>query len=124
MESASSCRADTPGRWLIGWRVQNVGREPMEILSVWLPHDKFASDQQVLDPPIRLMPNETGLLEVSVACNEAPDSVVDNAFVILGVRWMGQPWRAFARQQVTVDADGVPHPCCEAISAHPVGFSA
>ena len=124
MESASSCGVDQPGRWLIGWRVQNVGREPIEILSVWLPHDKFAGDQQVFDPPIQLMPDESRLLEVCVACNEAPGSVVDNAFVILGLRWMGQAWRAFARQRVTIDAHGVPHPCCEAISAHPVGFSA
>ncbi len=124
IESASSCGADKLGRWLMSWRVRNVGREPMEVLSIWLPHDKFASDQTILDPPIRLMPDEDRLLEVPVACNEAPGSVVDNAFVILGLRWMGQPWRAFARQRVTIDADGVPRPNCEAISAHPVGFSA
>ena len=64
MESASSCGVDQPGRWLIGWRVQNVGREPIEILSVWLPHDKFASGQQVLNHPIHLLPTETRLLEV------------------------------------------------------------
>ena len=124
IESASSCGADKPGRWLMSWRVQNVGREPIEVLSIWLPHDKFASDQQVFDPPIRLTPNESRLLQVRVACLESPGSVIDNAFVILRLRWMGQPWRAFARQRVTIDAVGVPHHCCEVISAHPVGFSA
>ena len=123
IESASSCGADQPGWWLMSWRVQNVGQEPIEILSIWLPHDKFSSGQQVFDSPIRLMPNESRLLEVRVACLEAPGSVVDNAFVILRLRWMGQPWRALARQRVTIDAVGVPRHCCEVISAHPIGFS-
>ncbi len=124
IESASSCGEDEPGQWLMSWRVQNGGREPIEVLSIWLPHDKFTSDQQVFDSPILLTPNESRLLEVRVACLEAPGSVVDNAFVILRLRWMGQLWRAFARQRVAIDAVGVPHHICEAISAHPVGFSA
>jgi len=124
IESASSGGTDMPGRWLIGWRIRNGGPEPLELLSVWLPHDKFASDQHLFDPPIRLTSKESRLLEVYVACKEAPGSVVDNAFLILRLLWMEQQWRALARHRVTIDADGVPHPCCEAISCHQVGFSA
>ena len=123
IESSASSGTDALGRWLIGWRLQNGGREPFQVLPVWLPHDKFACDQQVLDPPIQLMPNESKLLEFYVACNEAPGSVLDNAFVIPRLLWNEQIWRAFARHRVSIDARGVPHHSCEVISTHPFGFS-
>ena len=88
IESASSCGADKLCRWLMSWRVQSVGREPIEVLSIWLPHDKFARDHQFFDSPIRLTPNESRLLEVRVAFNGAPGRVVDNAFFILRLLWM------------------------------------
>ena len=121
---AASCRAGAAqGQWLAAWRVHNLGREPVVILSTWLPHDKFANPHQDIDPPVRLAPGGSTLLELPVACNELPGSVVENAFVILRLLWLGQPWRAFVRLRVTVDNARTPQYICESVTVHPTGFS-
>lgn len=123
IESAS-CRATaTPARWLVAWSVQNLGQEPFEVLSTWLPHDKFSSGQHTITPPVRLLPQESTLLELPVVCHEPPESVVENAFVILRMRCLGQAWRAFVRLRVVVDTTGTPRHVCESVTLHPVGFS-
>ena len=121
---AAYCRAGAvQGQWLAVWRVHNRGREPVVILSTWLPHDKFANPQQDIDPPVRLAPGGSTLLELPVACNELPGSVVENAFVILRLLWLGQLWRAFVRLRVTVDNSRTPQYICESVTVHPAGFS-
>ena len=118
------CRATaTPARWLVTWRLQNLGQEPFEVLSTWLPHDMFSSGQHTIAPPVRLLPQERALLELPVVCREPPESVVENAFVILRLRCLGQAWRAFVRLRVMVDTTGTPRPVCESVTVHPVGFS-
>jgi len=120
----ASCRAGaTHGQWLAVWRVHNLGQEPVVLLSTWLPHDKFANPLQGIDPPLRLAPGGSTLLELPVACNEPPGSVVENAFVILRLLWLEQPWRAFVRLRVTVDNARTPQYSCESVTVHPVGFS-
>jgi hypothetical protein len=104
--------------------MQNQGQEPIEVLSTWLPHDKFLSGQQTLNPPLRLLPQESTLLELQVACDELPGSVVDNAFIILRLRWREQPWRVFVRHRVVLDDTGAPQHVCRAVSVQSVGFSA
>ena len=121
---AAHCRAGaTHGQWLAAWRMHNLGREPVVILSTWLPHDKFANPPQDIDPPVRLAPGGSTVLELPVACNELPGSVVENAFVILRLLWFGQLWRAFVRLRVTVDDSRIPQSRCESITVHPAGFS-
>jgi hypothetical protein len=120
----ASCRAEAaPGQWLAAWRLHNLGQEPVVILSTWLPHDKFANPPLSLDPPVQLAPGGSTVLELPVACNELPGSVVENAFVILRLLWLGQLWRAFVRLRVTVDNSRTPQYSCESITVHPVGFS-
>lgn len=121
---AAACQATaTHRRWLVAWRMQNLGQEPIDVLSTWLPHDKFFSGQQTLNPRLRLLPEESTRLELQVACHEPPGSVVDNAFVILRLLWLEQPWRAFARHCVVLDDAGAPQPVCQTVSIQPVGFS-
>lgn len=121
---ATTCRGEAiRGQWVIAWRLQNLGPEPLHILSTWLPHDKFSGRQVDLDPPLRLSPGESGHLERLVACDEPPGSVVENAFLILRCLWQQQPWRTFARLRVLWDGTGVPQPACEAVTVQPIGFS-
>ena len=124
IEAASARATAVRGQWLVAWRLQNLGQEPVEVLSTWLPHDKFLSGQQILHPPLRLLPQESTRLELQVACHEPPGSVVDNAFIILRLRWRQQPWRVFVRHRVVLDDTGAPQHVCQAVSVQPVGFSA
>jgi hypothetical protein len=94
------------------------------VLSTWLPHDQFSSHQKAIDPPLRLLPGESALLELPVTCHESPGSVVDNAFLILRLLWLEQPWRAFARHRVVLDDTGRPQHVCQVVSVQRVGFSA
>jgi hypothetical protein len=103
--------------------MHNLGRDPVVLLSTWLPHDKFAHPQQGIDPPLELAPEGSTVLELPVACHELPGSVVENAYVILRVLWRGQPWRVFIRLRVTVDNSSIPQHMCESVTVHPVGFS-
>jgi len=121
--AASSRATAARGQWLVTWHMQNLGQEPFDVLSTWLPHDKFASAQQTITPPLRLLPQESTLLELPVVCHEPPGSVVENAFVILQLLWVGQSWRAFVRLRVMVDDTGTPWHVCESVTVHPVGFS-
>src|SRR5262245_32057443 len=124
IEAASSCATTVQGQWLVAWRVQNLGQEPCTVLSTWLPHDKFASHQTTIDPPLRLLPGESTRLELPVTCHEPPGSVVDNAFLILRLLWLAQSWRAFARHRVVLDDTGTPQPVCQVVTIQRVGFSA
>ena len=120
----ASCRAGAAqGQRLAAWRLHNLGQELVVLLSAWLPHDKFANPHQEIDPPVRLAPGGSTLLELPVACNELSGSVVENAFVILRLLWREQPWRAFVRLRVTVDNARTPQYSCESVTVHPVGFS-
>ena len=122
---ALSCRpAGQPGQWIASWRIQNLERQPAEILSVWLPHDKFTSERRNFDPPLHLPGMDTLALELLVACQEPPGSVVENAFAILQLLRMGRSWRVFARHLITVDGAGAPQHICQSVTVQPMGISA
>ena len=122
---AVSCRsAGQPGQWIASWRIQNLERQPAEILSVWLPHDKFTSERRNFDPPLHLSGMEALTLELPVTCQEPPGSVVENAFAILQLLRMGRSWRVFARHLVTVDDAGAPQHLCQSVTVQPMGSSA
>jgi hypothetical protein len=121
---AAHCHAGTAqGQWLAAWRLHNLERDPVGLLSTWLPHDKFANPHQGIDPPVQLAPGGSTMLELPVACHELPGSVVENAYIILRILWRGQPWRVFVRLRVTVDDASIPQHICESVTVHPVGFS-
>ena len=121
---ALTCQATSEaGRWLASWRIRNLDTQVVEILSAWLPHDKFASDRRDFDPPLRLPANDSLGLEVPVACEEVPGSVVENAFLILQVLWRQGAWRVFARHQISVGGEGGLHHLCQSVTLHPIGLS-
>jgi hypothetical protein len=122
-----ACRAGpAPGHWLASWRIENPNPEPVELLATWLPHGRFRGEQQVLSRPIGLGPGESATLELPVACGEPPGTVVENAFLILRLRWQSRPWRIFARHRIEFGGEQPPRPrpVCEVITAQPIGFSA
>jgi hypothetical protein len=63
------------------------------------------------------------ILELAVACQEPPNTIVENAFVILLVNWLGNGWRFFVRLLITVDQQGRPQTTTESITVQQVGFS-
>ena len=121
VEQVSARRDIAPRRWRVEWRVRNLGREPLEILVVRLPHGKFRSEEQELMPHPKLLANQSGQIELAVACGERPGTIVENAFLIFRVRWLERPWRIFARLTVTFDERGAPRTTTELITAQPVG---
>ena len=89
---ALSCRAGgRSGQWTAFWRIQNSDGHPLEIKSVWLPHDRFYSGRHTFDPSLKLGPKEAADLQLLVECQEPAGSVVENAFVILQLVRLGQP---------------------------------
>ena len=62
-------------------------------------------------------------LECVVACSELPGTVVENAFLILRVLWLEEPWRVFARLRVVFDEQGGPQTTTEVVTVQRVGFS-
>ena len=111
----------TPGGWLVAWHIKNVGKYPLWILDVRLPHSCFRSDEQKLDPMPELSPGGSFHLELSVACSEPPGTVVENAFVLLRVLWKEAAWRVFARLRVAFDKKGAPKTTTEVVTTQPVG---
>ena len=115
--------AGTEGCWSASWRIRNLSQQRVEIVSVWLPHDNFASRRRVFNTPLRLPSMDSEVLEIHVACDELPGSVVENAFVILQLEMDGRTWRVFARHRIALDDAGVPHHKCQSVTVHPVGFT-
>ena len=123
VESACPCTASAGGSWLCTWRIQNLGREPLQLLGAGLPHSRFRSEEQELSPTPKLLAGESARLALAVACREPAGTVVENAFLILRVLWREQPWRIFARLRVVFDQHSVPENSTEVITTQPVGFS-
>lgn len=124
VEQVSRSSGSTQDRWVVAWRIQNLGQEPLQILAARLPHSKFRSDERELSSIPKLLPDESAQLEIAVTCNEQPGTVVENAFLILRVLWLDQPWRILARLRVTFDQEGGPETVTERVTAQRVGFSA
>ena len=123
VDQAARSRGLGPGHWIIAWNIQNLSREPLQILSGRLPHSRFRSEERGLSPIPKLLPNESAQLEFSVACSEPPGTVVENAFLILRVLWLEEPWWLFGRLRVTFDELGGPQSITEVITTHRIGFS-
>lgn len=109
--------------WVISWRIKNLSDRQLHLLAARLPHSQFRGGEIQLQPALEVPSGQSAVLELSVACNEAPGEVVENAFLILRVLWSGEPWRILTRFRVLVDSEGAPHTTTELITTQPVGFS-
>ena len=112
-----------PQRWCVSFDVANLGGEPLVLLKAWLPHGRFPCAQQPL-PDLVLPPDGRTTLSFEVAFDEQPGVEVENAFVILQVRWRYDIWRVMTRLTVTADHDGAPQAATQLVTTHRVGFSA
>ena len=110
-----------PFNWTCTWRIRNLEDSPAQILTTWLPHDRFISENQEHHPPLDLPVLGSIDLEAVVRCSETAGTVIENAFVILRVAFRGSEWRVFARQEVRVDNQGAPQATCQLVTCQPVG---
>jgi len=123
VEQASRCAGPTSDRWLVVWYIQNLGQHRLQLLAAWLPHSRFRSEERDLVPVPQLLPGERMRLEFPVACSGLPGTVVENAFLILRVLWLEEPWRVFARLRIVFDEQGGPQTTTEVVTVQRVGFS-
>lgn len=109
-DSASGC-------WRVEWRVTNLLRESVSLQDAWVPHGRFRGTGHVA-LATSLGPGDDDVLTLSVRAEEPPETVVENAFLILQLRTSTGGWRVFARMRV-VFAD-VPLATVEAVTAQPL----
>ena len=123
LEQLSATRGSPPDLWRVTWRIQNSGQEPLKILSARLPHSRFRSAEQELEPAPALLPNESVHLELPVRCGEPAGTIVENAFLILRVLWQERPWLILVRMRVEFGDESAPRTTTELITTQEVGFS-
>lgn len=123
VEQVEPGTSDNRGRWLFQWRVRNVTETPMSLLSVRVPHGKFRAEERVLGPAVKVAAQDQFILDLVVACQEPPNTTIENAFLILLLNWQENQWRFFVRLQITIDQQGRPATTTESITVQQVGFS-
>jgi hypothetical protein len=123
VEQAECGTSKDPGRWLFKWRVRNVTETPMSLLSVRVPHGKFKAEERKFWPALKVAAQDHFILDLAVACEEPPNTIVDNAFLILLVSWQENQWRFFVRLRIMVNEQGQPQTTTESITVQQVGFS-
>jgi hypothetical protein len=111
------------GRWLFQWRVRNATETPMTLFSVRVPHGKFKAEERKFEPVLKIAAQEHFILKVDIACREPPNTIIENAFLILLLNWQENQWRVFVRLQITIDQQGRPATTTESITVQQVGFS-
>jgi hypothetical protein len=116
-------RGTSGERWLFKWRVRNVTATPMNLLSVRVPHGKFKAEERKFGPALKLAAQDHFILDLAVACEEPPNTIVENAFLILLVSWQENQWRLFVRLRIMVNEQGQPRTTTESITVQQVGFS-
>ena len=106
----AACQRDNR-RWRVAWRVHNDGAEPLRLEDAWIPHGRFRGDGHI--PVLETIPaGETTLLTFMVTSDEPPETVVENAYLIL----RGDAWRIFARMRVEFDAQALMRPIVETVT--------
>jgi hypothetical protein len=119
--SIDRCETELPGTLIeVRWLLQNLGAEPLELEESWLPHGQFRGERQAFEPPVSLAPQGTLTHSREVDVAAATGSVIENAFLILRVRWQGKPWRVFARIRAAVALDHSIQPIVELVTVSPV----
>ena len=123
VEQVEPSRSENSGRWLFKWRVRNATETPMNLLSLRLPHGKFKAEEHKFGPALKVAAQDHFILDLAVACEEPPNTIVDNAFLILLVSWQENQWRFFVRLRIMVNEQGQPQTTTESITVQQVGFS-
>lgn len=123
VEQFEPSRSENSGRWLFKWRVRNVTETPMSLLSVRVPHGKFKAEERKFVPSAKIAAQDHFIIDLAVACEEAPNTIVDNAFLILLVNWQENLSRFFVRLRIMVNEQGQPQTKTESITVQQVGFS-
>ena len=123
VEQVDRSGSDNPGEWLFQWRIQNKTTEPVRCLSARVPHGKFRSRERVFEPPLEVAVGGSVILDMAVFCNEPPETIVENAFLILHIEWRQAHWRFFVRLEIRVGTQGEPDSVTESITIQRVGFS-
>ena len=111
------CRAHGKSgrRWLATWVLRNDDAQQLHLEMAWIPHGRFRGDGRFgLDAIVNA--GDSTRLEFPVTAQEAPETVVENAFLILRVRSQGRGWRIFTRMRVEFDAQAVPRPRVEVVT--------
>ena len=116
-------RSLNPGRWLFKWRVEDKTEKAMRLLSVRVPHGKFKAEERKFLSAAKIAAEDSLILELVVACEEPPETIIENAFLILLVDWQENSWRFFVRLRISVDQQGHPETATESITVQRVGFS-
>ena len=111
------------GRWLFGWRVQNLTEQPVRFLAARCPHGQFRSAERIFDPPWQAAAGQGASIEMPVHCEEPVGAVIENGFLILLVESLDKQWRIFVRLRIIVNQQGVPETATELITTQRVGFS-
>ena len=111
------------GRWSFQWRVRNLTEAPLSLLSVRVPHGRFKGEEREFRPAVKVAAQGQFILDLVVACQEPPNTVIENAFLILLVNWQENQWRFFVRLQITIDEQGLPAVTTESVTVQQVGFS-
>jgi hypothetical protein len=123
VEQVERSRTANPGRWLFSWRLRNKSETAMGLVSVRVPHGKFKAEESKFLAPVEIGAKNSFVLEVAVTCEQPPETVIENAFLILLVDWQESKWRFFVRLQITVNHQGEPDTKTESITAQRVGLS-
>ena len=123
VEQAECGTSKNPGQWLFKWRVRNVTETPMSLLSVRVPHGKFKADERKFGPAVKIAAQDSLILDLAVVCQEPPETMIENAFLILLVDWQENSWRFFVRLRIRVSQQGHPETATESITVQRVGFS-
>jgi hypothetical protein len=116
-------RSLNPGRWLFRWRVENKTEKAMRLLSVRVPHGKFKAEERRFLPPGKIAVRDSFIFDIPVDCEEPPNTIIENAFLILLVGWQENSWRFFVRLRIKVDHQGHPETATESITVQQVWFS-
>ena len=123
VEQVEPSRRDNSGRWSFQWRVRNLTEAPLSLLSVRVPHGRFKGEEREFGLAVEVAAQDHFILDLVVACREPPNTVIENAFLILLFNWQENHWRFFVRLQITIDHQGRPATTTESITVQQVGFS-
>ena len=123
VEQFEGSRSASSGQWLFRWRVRNQTDRTMRLVSGRVPHGKFKAEECKFLPPVEIAANDSFLLEVAVTCDEPPDTIIENAFLILFMAWQESYWRFFVRLRIRVNQKGEPDSVTESITVQRAGFS-
>jgi hypothetical protein len=112
VEVESVVRGAAAGLWQVTWRLAGDARA---VESAWVPHGRFRGVGRVNFTPPRALPV---FLEMTVHADEAPGTIVENAFLILR---LSDGWRVFVRMRIEFDSSGVPKPVPELVTLQSTG---